>query len=169
MEALPRRFGQFGLTTHPEKTRLVDFRGGRRERRDDDDHRDGPGTFDFLGFTWYWGRSRKGAPVVRRKTSGSRFNRAVKSIAAWCKRHRHDSVTDQHRVLTSKLRGHDAYYGVTGNCRALQRLRAAVRRGWRKWLDRRGGRRRMDWSRFTRLLQRYPLPPARVVHSIYRV
>lgn len=167
LAALPRRFCQFGLSIHPEKTRLVDFRGGRRGRRDDD-RGDKPGTFDFLGFTWYWGRSRKGAPVVRRKTSGSRFNRAVKSIAQWCKRHRHKPVKEQHRVLTMKLRGHDAYYGVTGNCKALQRLRHAVARVWRMWLDRRGGRRPMRWERFSRLLRRYPLPAARVVHSVCR-
>jgi group II intron reverse transcriptase/maturase len=168
LEALPRRFAQFGLTIHPEKTRLVDFRGGQRRSRDDDDRRTGPGTLDFLGFTWYWGWSRKGRPVVQRKTSKSRFNRAVQSIAAWCQKHRHDPVEYQHRVLTSKLRGHDAYYGVTGNCRALQRLRHAVARVWRRWLDRRGGRRRMSWERFASLLQRYPLPPARVIHSVYR-
>lgn len=70
-------------------------------------------------------------------------------------------------MLSQKLRGHDAYYGITGNARALVRFRQAVRRRWRKWLNRRSHKAFLDWAAFTRLLLHYPLPPARVVHSNY--
>jgi len=160
---LAKRFARFGLTLHPDKTRLFEFRrpgkgtGGRR-----------PPTFDFLGFTHYWGRSRKGSPVVKRKTSKGRLARAIKRTSAWCRRYRHASVAAQHRALSRKVQGHYAYYGITGNARSLAQFVHEVERNWRKWLDRRSRKAGMDWERFRRLLQRYPLPPPRVVHSIYR-
>jgi hypothetical protein len=70
--------------------------------------------------------------------------------------------------LSRKLRGHYAYYGITGNVRALSRMRSAVARQWCKWLNRRGGRVPMSWERFKVVLQTYPLPPVRIVHSVYR-
>ncbi len=165
LEVLPKRFGKYGLTLHPEKTRLVDFRspsrtgrgGSQRERR-----------FEMLGFTHFWGRSRKGRWVVKRKTAKARFSRALKCVGQWCRRHRHWRVADQHAALSRKLRGHYAYYGITGNARALVRFRYEVERRWRKWLNRRSWATRMNWEKFERLRARYPLPPPRVVHSIYR-
>lgn len=169
MEVLPKRLGRFGLTMHPDKTRLVRFvRPTRPPGEDDNDEGPSPGSFNFLGFTHFWGRSRKGAWFVVRKTAKDRFNRAVKRIAQWCRLHRHDPICDQHRTLVRKLRGHDAYYGITGNGRALERLRWAVVHIWRRWLDRRGGKVRMSWERFGRILGRFPLPNARVVHSVMK-
>jgi group II intron reverse transcriptase/maturase len=168
MEVLPKRFGKYGLTIHPDKTRLVPFcrpphgasgKGGDREHR--------PGTFDLLGFTHYWGRSRKGNWVVKRKTAARRLSRAVRSIALWCRSSRHRPVGDQHRTLSQKVRGHFAYYGITGNARALSCFKMAVHRCWHKWLNRRNRERTLDWDKFNRLLERYPLPPVRVVHSVY--
>lgn len=167
MGVLPRRFGRFGLRLHPEKTRLLDFRrppGWPGNSPTTHGRRD---TFDFLGFTHYWSASRKGTWVVKRKTARDRLNRAVQRIAEWCRHHRHMPVSEQQRVLNLKLKGHDAFYGITGNSRALQQLRLAVRRVWRAWLDRRSQRARMDWERFARLHARYPLAPARVVHTVY--
>jgi len=165
MEVLPKRLGRFGLTLHPDKTRMVYFK--RPTWRPGRGHRGPrPQTFDLLGFTHYWGRTRKGRWAVTRKTAKDRFSRAVKKIAQWCRDNRHIPVAEQRKTLSLKLRGHDAYYGITGNARALERLREAVKRTWRKWLDRRGDRkRRMTWDRFNVLLRRYPLPAARVVHS----
>ena len=164
LAALTKRLGRYGLRLHPEKTRLVRF---ERPRRDDDgDER--PGTFEFLGFRHYWGRSRKGRPVVKKKTAAKRFGRTLRAISAWCRSNRHRPLAVQHAVLSRKLRGHDAYFGVTGNGHALVRLRHEVERVWHGWLARRGGRRSLTWERFVRILRRYPLPRARVVHSIYR-
>jgi group II intron reverse transcriptase/maturase len=167
LEVLPKRFGKYGLTLHPDKTRLVPFvRLGVRPGSGDA----GPaaGAFDLLGFTHYWGRSRRGGWVVKRKTASNRFSRAVKKIAEWCRRNRHQPITVQHRALSQKLQGHDAYYGITGNFRALDRLRRVVERVWRKWLARRRGAGSLLWERFGQLLERFPLPAARIVHSVYR-
>jgi RNA-directed DNA polymerase len=167
LEVLPKRFGKYGLTLHREKTRLVPF-----ERPSDGSGTEGggvqPGTFDLLGFTHYWGRSRRGLWTVVRKTSSSRLNRAIGKIAAWCRKFRHLPLAEQQRTLGQKLRGHDSYYGITGNYRMLQRLREVVKRIWRKWLSRRSRDSPLSWERFGRLWERYGLPPARVVHSVYR-
>ena len=105
--------------------------------------------------------------MVQRKTAKARFSRAVRQIGNWCRRNRHLPVAEQQRALGRKLRGHDAYYGITGNARALSRFRHEAKRRWHKWLNRRSRATRLHWTAFTRLLQRYPLPPARVVHSVY--
>lgn len=165
MDVLPRRLGRFGLTVHPEKTRLVRF---ERPGGDDYGRATRPGTFDFLGFTHYWGRSRKGRPLVKRKTASSRISRATRAMWTWCRNNRHLSIAIQHRTLCRKLEGHYAYYGITGNSKALACVRDSVRRAWRKWLGRRGGKVKLTWQRFERVLRRFPLPHVRVVHSIYR-
>jgi hypothetical protein len=168
LDVLPKRFGKYGLSLHPEKTRLVPFRRPRFEASGKgDDRADRPGTFTLLGFTHYWGRSRKGHWVVKRKTASKRLSRAVRSIAQWCRRNRHRPVAEQHHTLSQKVRGHYAYYGITGNGRAVAGFLDAVKRSWRKWLDRRNRKREMDWAKFNRLLARYPLPPVRIVHSAY--
>jgi group II intron reverse transcriptase/maturase len=159
-EVLPKRFGRFGLTLHSDKTRLVPFNLSKGRR---------PGTFDFLGFTHYWGKSRKGTPVIKRKTARDRFTRSLRRIAQWCRRNRHIPVRDQWKTLTSKVKGHFNYYGVTGNADALERFLHEMKRIWRMWLDRRSQRTRMNWDRFTAMLKRYPLPKPLLIHSVYRL
>lgn len=168
LAVLPKRFGRFGLRLHPEKTRLVWF--GRPPFRQEGKGRatSWPGSFDFLGFTHHWGRSRKGHWVVRQKTARNRFTRTVKAIRAWCREHRHLPLAAQQATLAQKLRGHFNYYGITGNMRALARVHFETLRAWRTWLGRRSQRGRLTWERFRTLLERYPLPPPRVVHSVYR-
>jgi RNA-directed DNA polymerase len=168
MEVLPKRFGKYGLTIHPDKTRLVAFQQPGRRRSMPTSPTDDPGSFDLLGFTHYWARSRKGQWVVKRRTAKGRLGRAVRSIADWCRDNRHRPVGEQHRTLCQKLRGHYAYYGITGNSSALSAFRTAVVRTWRKWLSRRNRERRMYWMVLNRVLARYPLAPARAIHSKYR-
>ena len=163
MEVLPKRFGKYGLSLHPEKTKLVDF------ARPGTQGSNGPGCFDLLGFAHFWGKSRRDRWVIQRKTAKDRFSRALKRVSEWCRRYRHLPVRLQHRMLCRKLAGHNQYYGITGNYRALSRFGLSVYRVWRKWLDRRSQRARMNWERFSRLRQMYPLPKPRVVHSIYGV
>jgi group II intron reverse transcriptase/maturase len=161
MNVLPKRFARYGLTLHPEKTKLIDFRSPTGNGND-------PGSFDLLGFTHFWGRSRKGNSVVQRKTSRSRFGRALQRVAEWCRTNRHLPVREQHKTLVAKLRGHYNYFGVTGNGRALGRFLHEVKRAWRKWLHRRSNRARMTWERFNLLVRRYPLPEPHIVHSVQR-
>jgi len=168
MQVLPKRFGRYGLTLHPEKTRLVPFRRPSSPRGDDGDDRGaGPGSFDFLGFTHIWAKSQRGNWVVKQRTAASRLRRAVRSIAQWCRFNRHRPLAEQQRTLSQRLRGHYAYYGITGNSTSLSRFFTAVECCWRKWLSRRDRLRSTTWDAFNRLLSRYPLPAVRVVHSVY--
>jgi RNA-directed DNA polymerase len=168
VDVLPKRFAKYGLTIHPEKTRLVDFR--RPDRRaspssDNGDEGSRSGTFDLLGFTHYWARSRKGYWVVKQKTAADRFRRALKSIANWCRRYRHTAVRAQWIALKRKLLGHFGYFGITGNFRALRNFRHRVCGVWRKWLSRRSQRARIPWEKMNRLLEHYPLPQPRIGFS----
>lgn len=165
LEVLPKRLGRYGLRLHPDKTRLIRFERPSRKVL----MRPRPETFDFLGFTHFWGRSRRGSSVVKRKTASVRLRRALRRVWLWCQSHRHDPMKDQQVALSRKLTGHFNYYGLTGNAQALKAFRKGVLRAWRGWLDRRGGRRGMTWERFWRLVVHYPLPPAKVVRSIYRL
>jgi group II intron reverse transcriptase/maturase len=168
-DVLAKRFGKYGLALHPDKTRLVPFgRPSGTGKRGKPGWGNRPGTFDFLGFTHYWGKSQKGNWMVKRKTAGSRLRRFVRGVAEWLRRHLHEPVTYQHQKLRQKLVGHDGYYGITGNYRALSTVRVLVTRLWRKWLSRRSGKGRLNWDRMRRLLGRLALPPPRVVHSVCR-
>jgi len=160
MAVLPERFGKFGLTLHPEKTRLVPF--SRPSGDDPPQGGHGPASFDLLGFTHFWGKSLKGNHVVLKRTAKHRFSRAITAIARWCREHRHWRVSEQHRTLSQKLRGHYSYYGITPNGAAVSRFLHEVERVWRKWLDRRSQRARMTWTKFVKLLERYPLPRPKV-------
>jgi group II intron reverse transcriptase/maturase len=165
MDVLPKRFGRYGLTLHPEKTRLVPFQrptGGTPRGRAE------PGSFELLGFTHHWAQSLRGRWFVRRKTAPSRLGRALQRVGEWCRRNRHLPVAMQQQSLTQKLRGHYGYFGITGNAAALGGFFYEVKRVWRLWLDRRSQRAKMTWPRFQKLLERYPLPPPVVVHSVYR-
>jgi len=104
---------------------------------------------------------------VKQRTAKSRFTRAIKRVREWCAKWRHLPLREQHRALSKKLRGHYAYYGITGNSLMLNRFMHAVRYAWRFWLQRRSQRGRLSWLRFTRLLATHPLPRPRIVHSIY--
>lgn len=166
LETLPKRFAKYGLAIHPDKTRLVPFGKPSDQRVPSDESK--PGTFDFLGFTHYWGRSRRGYWVIKRKTAATRLRRSLRAISDWCRVARHIPLADQQAQLARKLRGHYQYYGITGNSASLGCFAREVNRLWFKWLRRRH-RVRPSWAWFQRLLARFPLPPPVVVHSIYRV
>jgi group II intron reverse transcriptase/maturase len=169
LEVLAKRFARFGLTLHPTKTRLVRFtRPPYRDRPKGRGPSVRPGTFDLLGLTHYWGRSLRGNWIVKRKTARDRLSRSLRRINQWCRKHRHQKLADQHKALCLKLQGHYAYYGITGNYAALLCFWYGVQRSWKKWLSRRSQRAYLDWPRFQRLLERYPLPAPVVVHSVYR-
>ena len=154
---------RFGLHLHPEKTRLVPFASPRWEARGK-----GPGTFNFLGFTWYWRKTRKGWWAATCKTMSARFARAIKSAHDFCRRHRHKPVKVQHDGLCRRLRGHFNYFGVNGNVRSLVLLRDQVSRIWFKWLNRRSQRQSLNWKRYKALQRVYQLPPARVTVEIWK-
>jgi RNA-directed DNA polymerase len=160
LKVLPKRFARFGLTLHPEKTRLVEF--GRQALARAIQMRTKTATFDFLGFTHQSVRSRRGKFTVQVKTMKKRLSRSLKAVTEWCQVHRHDLVNKQQATLNAKLRGHYQYYGRPTNYRSLWRFYRAVRRTWKKWLGRRTRGRSLTWARYAQLLQRHPLLRPRI-------
>lgn len=128
----------------------------------------GGGNIALLPDTHYWGKSRRGKWIIKRKTARQRLSRSLKRIAEWCRHNRHRPIAEQHRELCQKIRGHFAYYGITGNNLWLRKYREGVKKLRQKWLHWRSrSPTDMPWDRFTRLLQRYRLPPVKIIHSIY--
>jgi group II intron reverse transcriptase/maturase len=164
LDVLPKRLAKYGLTLHPEKTRLVDFRrpDTKAEASIENDDATRPGAFDLLGFTHYWTKSRKGYWVVKQKTAKDRFRRVLKRVTDWCRHHRHKPVREQWVVLKQKLLGHYGYFAITGNSHALYCFRYRVICAWRNWLSRRSQRAYISWDRMVRLLGHYPLPRPRI-------
>jgi group II intron reverse transcriptase/maturase len=162
MDVLPRRFGRFGLSIHPKKTTLIPFRKpGVRE-----DKGNGNGTFDFLGFTHYWEKSRRGSWIIKRKTARKRLRRTIKALWQWCRRNRHLPLKEQHRALCIKIQGHYQYYGIRGNMRRLARILYYARRAWQYWLSRRSHKGYISWDKFQTLMINLPFPKPRIIHNI---
>ena len=162
MAVLPKRVARFGLSIHPEKTALIAFRKpqGHHETRK------GNGTFDFLGLTHYWAKSRRGYWVIKRRTASKRLRRTKKALWRWCHTNRHAPVAYQYRMLCQKRRGHFQYYGIRGNFRLLEEGRRYAEKAWRYWLSRRSSKSAIGWEQFQRLLQTYVLPTPKIVHNI---
>jgi group II intron reverse transcriptase/maturase len=157
-EVTPKRFGKYGLTVHEEKTRIVDFRRPTEGAAKS-------GTFTFLGFTHYWALSRRGTPIVKRKTSKKKLRRSIRNVAEYCKSERHAPIKEQWVKLRKTLQGHYAFYGITNNSVSVRQFYEAVKQVWRKWLNRKSSKGHMPWSRFSQLLKRYPLPYPKIVHK----
>jgi group II intron reverse transcriptase/maturase len=162
LAVLPKRFARFQLTIHPHKTRLVECQPPRQQ----DGGVRGDGTFDVLGLTHDWTRSRRGYWGIKRRTAKKRLRRAMRAGWHWCRTHRHDPLRAPYRQLCQKLRGYDQYDGLRGNYRKLEAFYRSVERAWRFWLSRRGGPRTIRWEPFAPLRTELPLPTPRIVHSI---
>ena len=161
--ALAERLAKFGLRLHEAKTRLIEFgRFAATNRRRRSEGR--PETFDFLGFTHYCGKTLDGRFMVHRKTQRGRLVRKLKELRQELKRRMHTPLREQHGWLARVLRGHYAYYGLTGNSYGLRRFLTQAVRAWHGAIWRRGQKRRMSWDRFNALLRANPLPPPRLVH-----
>lgn len=161
LATIGQRFEAYGLAVHPEKTRLIDFRHPRGKRVQQDKK---PGTFDFLGFTFFWGKTRNDGWWIRRKTASKKFNQSLNKFKDWCKKNRHRHLKEQCEKLNRKLRGYSAYYGIKGNSQSLDNFFYRVRLVWKKWLGRRCQRRDMNWEKFRKILDRARLVRPRIVH-----
>lgn len=157
-EVLPKRFAKYGLNIHPDKTRLRRY--GRPKRDDHDSN-----TFDFLGFTHYWGKSRQGHWVIKRKTARKRLRRTLKAIWAWCKAHRHDDERKQYRTLCRKLSGHYQYFALRCNYAAINTVYDQLRKIWKYWMSRRSNESAINWQDWQSFLERFPLPQPHILHA----
>lgn len=158
---IPKRFEKFGLRVNVEKSRLVDFRRPPKSGTDAGK----PATFDLLGFTHHWGRSRKGNWVIRQRTASSRLRRSLKAVTDWCRRNLHQPLALQHRRLSQMLLGHFQYYGVSANGRSLNQFKHEATRIWRKRLNRTSQKAGKTWDWMARYLKRFPLPPVKLYRS----
>lgn len=157
MEVLPKRFGKYKLTLHPDKTRMIDL---------DIESGDGSRSFDFLGFTHFKGSSRKGNLVLKRKTSKKKLTKSLKQTDEWLKRNRNMKLKALIAELNAKLRGHYSYYGITFNMKGIMNFFVQCKMRLLKWLNRRGGRRALTWVRFNEMISTWiPLIRPRIYHS----
>ena len=155
-KALCKRLGKFSLTLEPTKTKLVEFgRFADRDARQGGRRR--PATIYLLGFTLYCTRNRNGNFRVGLRTEKSRVRRALQHAQDLMRRIRHLPIREQAERLNQVLRGHDAYYGIAGNIRAVQRVHRAVERYWRKMLSSRSWKGEVRWRAFHRVKARFPL------------
>jgi group II intron reverse transcriptase/maturase len=161
MQVLPKRFSAYGLALHPEKTAVIDFRRPASRVKGK-----GKGTFDFLGFTFYWSKTRRGYWVIMKKTAAKRLSRFVKGLWLWCRENRHEPIKEQYRTLCSKLRGYYQYFGVRTNYKALEAVFICTVKAWRFWLSRRSHKGGISWEKFEKIHAAYPLPKPRIVHNI---
>jgi len=164
MKAIPQRFARYGLEINREKTKLVDFRRpcwGYDPKK----HGPKPDTFSFLGFTHYWGKTWKGGHTIKLKTETKRMFRAVRNFWQWCRDNRHRPLEEQYATLCMKLRGYYRYYGVRCNSRCLEWVFQRLKLAWLYWLNRRGGRKKLSWKKYQKLLKAYRLPRPKIMRS----
>ena len=172
MAVLPKRFSRYGLTIHPQKSKLIAFArpAGRPTAQQDKQDRQSPGrgngTFDFLGFTHYWARSRRGSWVMKRRTAQKRLRRTATALWLWCRKNRHMPLPQQHTRLKQKLVGHYNYFGVRCNYAQLSAIQRIAERAWFYWLNRRRRHPDYNWEEFRRLLETFPIPSPRIRHNI---
>lgn len=165
-KALKNRFSRFELEIHPEKSRKFSF--GRFETENAKKQNRRANTFDFLGFTHFCDKTRKGFFKVGRKTSRKKFVKKCREMTDWLKNVRNTAKPKEWwNTLNSKLRGHFQYYGVSGNYESINAFYKHTVRVLHKWLNRRSQKRSMNWDNFNRYLECYPIPKPKIVHNFY--
>jgi hypothetical protein len=166
-KALKKRLAKFGLEIAEEKSEIIEFgrfAASNRRRRGEGK----PETFDFLGFTHYCSKSRKGRFRVKRKTSKKKFKQKVKEFKEWIRRIRNVFTTEEIINKTKqKLVGHFRYYGITDNIRMLSNYKHSVQELLFKWLNRRSQRRGFNWDKFNKFLKRNLIPKPKIYISIF--
>jgi group II intron reverse transcriptase/maturase len=166
LKAIKDRFKLFELELEPEKTRLLEFgrfaeenRNQRREKR--------PETFDFLGFTHYCSKSKKGKFRVKRKTVRKKLRMKLKEMNLWLKRNRHLRLKDLFGVINLKLQGHYQYFGITDNSLSMGRFSYQTCCLIFKWLNRRSQKKSYTWEGYLQLLKIFPLAQPKIIFNIY--
>jgi group II intron reverse transcriptase/maturase len=156
MNTLPKRMAKHSLTIHPEKTKLVEFSPDGKAKAP---------TIDFLGFTHYWTKSKRGSAIIKRRTTSKGLRKGIKKIEESCRYNRHEPLKKQFGQLRSKLQGLYQYYGIRSNFKALQTFYQSAIRRWYYWLNKRSQTNSYTWEGYKALLQHFALPKPRIVHT----
>ena len=157
MKVLSKRLERYNLTLHSEKTKLICLNSNHETEKAD--------TFDFLGFTHYMSRSRKGWPVLKCKTSSKKMTASLQRLHLWLKVNQHKPVNELIEIINQKLRGHYNYYGIPFNSRSLHSYYEQVKRKLHWFLNRRGGRQKWNWERYVMLINNWnPLVRPKIYH-----
>ncbi len=161
-KAMSQRLAKYGLKMNEDKTKLVKF--SRRQQRQGIKQE----TFDFLGFTFYLGKSQKGFYLVKVKTAGKRFNSKLKKVNDWARSIRNTIPLKQiMKIAAAKVRGHIQYYGVSHNSKTVNTFVFRVTNIIFKWLNRRSQRKSFCWERFCKYLDRISFPKAKICHRLF--
>ena len=166
LSLLEGRLNKFSLDLAKEKTRLIEF--GRYARANAQKKGKKPDSFDFLGFTHFCDKSRKGNFKVGRKTRKKKYNEKLKEMNSWLKSVRNMvGIEEWWKVLAAKLRGHYEYYGISGNYDSIMAFYIQTCDMAFKWINRRSQKRSMNWEQFGTYLKKYPLPKPEIKHNLY--
>ena len=161
-EVLPKRLARFMLQLNEEKTRMVKFDKMKAK------HGVMQETFDFLGFTFYYGKTKFGKITPKLKTKPKAMNSKLKKVKQWFKEIRNQkSMKEIWKMFCAKLRGHIQYYGVSHNIKSIQKFLNECKRIAFKWLNRRSQGKSFNWKKFEKFLKKNPLPLAKVVHHLF--
>jgi group II intron reverse transcriptase/maturase len=159
---LGKRLEKFNLHLNEEKTKLVSFdkRAAARGEKQ--------GTFDFLGFTFYWGKSQSGWTIPKLKTRAKTMRTKLKRVNEWVKEIRNKQpMREIWRTFKAKLRGHVQYYGVSHNIHRVDGFLQQATRIMFKWLNRRSQRKSFNWEKFNLFREIDPIPTAKIVHKLF--
>lgn len=166
LEALKVRPGKFNLELSEEKTSIIEF--GRYDKINANAKGRKPGTFNFLEFTHFIDKTRRGKFMLGCKTDRKKMITKLKEMNLWFKKIcRFYKPQVCWKVLKSKLSGHFQYYGVSGNHRSISRFHYFTIHLLYKWLNRRSQKKNFNWNTFLVYLSRYELPKPRIHHDFY--
>jgi RNA-directed DNA polymerase len=162
LDAMRDRLHEFSLSLHPDKTRLIEFgrfAAANRKRRGAGK----PETFDFLGFTFICGKSRRGKFLVKRKTRRDRMQAKLRAIKEELRRRMHQPIPRTGQWLGQVVKGYFRYFAVPTNSRALAAFRAEITRLWWQYIRRRSQRGGLTWDRMKQLADEW-LPKPTILH-----
>ena len=166
LKALQNRFTKYKLQLHPDKTRIFSF--GKHEKPKAMKENRRANTFNFLGFTHYCDKTRRGHFKVGRKTSAKKFRSKIKDLNLWLQSVRNRVLTKSWwKILGAKLLGHYEYYGISENYRSIYKFYKLAIRLTKKWMNRRSQKKAMNWKKMTKYLSFYPLPEPKIKHNFY--
>jgi RNA-directed DNA polymerase len=161
-ESLTKRLAKFKLQLNEGKTKMVNFSKKKARMGILQE------TFDFLGFTFYWGLSRGKRVIPKLKTKSKTLKTKLKKVEQWIKSERNKSkLRDIWKTFCSKMRGHIQYYGISHNCKSVGKFLYESRKKMFKWLNKRSQKKSFNWEKFNLFIERHPMPEAKIVHRLF--